>query len=785
MLINYFKIALRNIKRHKTFSFVNISGLSISLALVIIITAYIQVELSVNNFHNNYDRIYKVGENNTPAPVADIIKSNLPEIQKAARIENFRTKSVTMKYGNKPINVKDIVFSDPDFFDIFSFQAVMGNPQKALSEPMSLVLTESEAKIIFGRENPINKIIKMNNSFDLVVKAVIKDIPQSSSLQFNGVISFISIKLTTGNNNFDPYSWHNSNYETYILFPKLFNKEKLVNKIESILKKNVSPNVKGLNTNLFPFKDIYYNLELSGISSHGSAEKNIALISVAILILLIAVINFVNLSTARVSARNKETGVRKTIGASRFNLVIQFLSESITISIISIIAAIIITLILSEVFGKWFDFNLSLFPDSVLLRMGIFLIAAVFLGILAGIYPAIYLTSFKPGSLLKGNIYHGHGKSFLRKSLIIFQFAITSVFIISTFVIYKQMEYVRNKPLGYQKENIIYFPVNSEIMAKKDVVQNRILQLSSVEDFSYASSVPGEMEMTWGQNMQYEGKEFQVGFHSVIIPGDFIRLMKMKIIEGRSFIDKDTNDIWNVIINESFAKKYDLKEPMKANLTGMGEGKCKIVGVVKDFYFESLHSQVEPLALFYDPGWMIGNGLIKIKSTKYADINNVIKNLQSIWKDTSPDFPFEYKFLDEALDKQYKAEERFEKLFLCCSLFAIFIACLGLFGLTAYTIEQRTKEISIRKILGATITGITYMLSRQFIILVLISNIIAWPLAYYLMNNWLKEFAYRIDITPWEFLISGVVTLTIALITVNTNAIKAATANPIKSLKYE
>lgn len=785
MLRNYFKIALRNLRRHKTFSFINIAGLSISLALVIIIATYAQFELSVDKFHKNYEQIYKVGKGTTPAPLAEVIKSNLPEIKKAARIESFRTTSVTIRYGDKIMSVKNIIFSDADFFDIFTLPAITGNPQGALNEPMTLVLTESEAKRIFGNEDPIDKIVKMDNQFDLTVKAIIKNIPQNSSMQFSGVVSFISLKKMIGSASFDPFSWGNRNYETFVLFPARFDKTDLVEKIESAIAKNIPPDHKDINTDLYPFSDIYYNQDLSDFNSHGSIEKNFALISVAILVLLIAVINFVNLSTARVSARNKEMGVRKTIGASRYNMMAQFLSESIVISIISMVAAVVIALVSIELFGNWFDFRISLFPDSILVRCMIFLVAAILLGIMSGIYPAFYLTSFKPDSILKGNIYHGKGKASLRKALIIFQFMITTVLIISTIVIYKQMEYVRSKPLGFQKENVLYFPTNNqEIYLKRDVFRNKILQFSFVRDFAYSFAIPGNMGMTWGMPLKYEGKESRVRFHAVPTTSDFIRLMGMKITEGRDFMDKDTSG--NVIVNQAFVKTFGLKEPLNASFPGWGDGKGKIVGVVGDFNFQSLHSQVEPLVFFDEPhGASYGYGLIKMKSTSYVDIKSVVNNLKSVWKELAPDFPIEYNFLDESLDMQYKSEERFEEAFLCFSLFAIFIACLGLFGLTAYTVEQRTKEISIRKILGATVAGITFMLSKQFVILVLLSNIIAWPIAYYVTNNWLKDFAYRINIDLWIFLASGAMALMIALLTVSAHAIRAATANPVESLRYE
>jgi putative ABC transport system permease protein len=784
MLKNYFKISFRNLRRHKSFSIINIAGLSISLALVILIASYAQFEIGINKFHKNYERIFKVAKGNSPAPLVGIIKSNLPEIEKAARIENFRTKSVAMKYGNKLLEVKDIIFSDPDFFDIFTFPAIEGNPQKALNEPMTLVLTKNQASRIFGDEDPLNKIVKMDNTFDLTVKAVINNIPQNSSMQFSGVVSFISIKKMIRGKNFDPFNWGNFNYETYILFPKNANKAELENKIQQVLKNNIPPDRKDVNTELYSFKDIYYNQELSGLNKHGSSDKNFALISIAVLILLIAIINFINLSTARVSTRNKETGVRKTLGASRSNLITQFLSESFSISIISMIAAVLIALLLVELFDDLININLSLFAGSILLKGAVFLISAVLLGILSGIYPAFYLTSFRPDTILKGNIYHGQGKVFLRRALIIFQFSITVVLIISTITIYKQMEFVRNKPLGFQKENIIYFPVNREIYSKKDVFKTKILQHSSVIDFSYSASVPGLMGMTWGMDLKYEGKESQVWFHSVPTSSNFINLMGMKMLKGRDFIPNDSNDIGNVIINEAFANKFGLKKPFEARLTGMGEGKGNIVGIVKDFNFEPLFSEVNPLAFFYFPR-QIGYGVIKLNSSNYQDIKSVINNFKSVWKELSPDFPTDYNFLDDGLNWYYREEVRFENTFFYFSLFAIFIACMGLFGLTAYTIEQRTKEITIRKILGASVPSITVLLSKQFILLVLISNIVAWPAAYYITNNWLKDFAYRINTNLWFFILSALIALFIALMTVSSHAIKAAAAKPVENLRYE
>ncbi|MDG6998602.1 MAG: FtsX-like permease family protein, partial [Nitrososphaerota archaeon] len=663
--------------------------------------------------------------------------------------------------------------------------ASRGDPSAAMNEPMALVLTENEAKAIFGDEDPIGKVVKMDNQFNLTVKAVIKNIPGNSSMKFSGVVSFVSIKKMIGSATFDPYSWRNYNYETYVLFPRQCNRLALVKEIELAVKNNAPTDVrKDINIGLYPFKDLYYDQNLSGFSSHGSRERDLALISIAILVLLIAMVNYVNLSTARVSTRSKETGVRKTIGASRSSLITQFLSESLVVSTISMITAVLIALAMIELFGRLIGTPLSIFPNSVLTRCIVLLVVAVILGLLSGMYPAFYLTSFEPDAVLKGSIHHGQGKAFLRKGLIVFQFSITIALVISTLTIYRQMEYVRTKPLGFQKGDIIYFPVNQEIYSKRDVFATRILELPSVEKFAYSSAVPGKMGMTWGMPLEYNGTVTRADFHSVPASGDFITLMGMKIIEGRNFIDKDSNDLGDVIVNQAFVKKFGLSNPLDGKLTGFGEDKGKIVGVVKDFNFESLRSPIEPLAFFNMPDY-IGYGVIKAKSASYVGISSEIKEIKTVWKEIAPDFPMEYHFLDQALERQYRAEEQFEAAFFWFSLFAIFIACLGLFGLTAYTVEQRTKEISVRKILGATTTGITFMLSKQFVTLVLMSNIVAWPVAYYVTNNWLRNFAYRINISPWTFVLSGATALVIALATISFHAIKAATANPVESLRYE
>ena len=777
MLKNYFKITLRNIRKFKVFSIINISGLSFSLAVVILIAAFMQNELSMDKFHTNYTKIYKVSRGTTPVQVGEIIKSNVPEIKRIARVDIISSPSVTIKYKDKILSFQNAIYTEPDFFNIFSFKSIQGNIRTALKTPLSIVLTKSEVKRIFGNENPLGKSIRMNNEFELTVNAVIDDIPLNSSLQFNGAISLESLKSINGKNN-DPFDWSHWNYCTYVLFPYKVNHAEVINRINTVLKRNIPEEVKDINVELIPFKQLYYDPDTFGIQKKGSIEKNFALISIAILILIIAIINYMNLATARATMRVKEIGVRKTIGASKLFLINQFLSESIVISTISMITALLIASTLLPGFNEIVDSQLQLFPDSILIRCSIFSLAAIILGILSGIYPAFYITSFKPDSILRGAINFGKSKMFLRKGLIILQFTIAVTLIVSTIVIYNQMEFIKNKPLGFPKENLIYFPTNNQILSNKDAFQAEILKQSFVEDFAYSFDVPGKMFMKWGNNLKYQGNERRIWYTAVFSTFDFMRIMNLKIVEGRNFYN-DTSDYGSIIINEAFAREYDLKKPLEASLAD----NLKVVGIVNDFNFQSLRSNIGPLAFLNYP--VITNGLVKLKSTKYRDIKSVITALESIWKKYSPDFPFEYNFLDESLASQYKSEERFEKAFISFSLLAIIISCLGLFGLISFTTEQKTKEIGIRKVLGASITSITALLSKQFIVLVLMSIVIACPLAYYITNKWLQNFAYKINITWWMFVLSGGIALIIAFATISFQAIKAATANPVEALRYE
>jgi putative ABC transport system permease protein len=778
VLKNYFKIAVRNLKKFKVFSIVNIAGFSISLAIIILLALFIENELSVDKFHTNLNRIYKISKGNIPVPVSEMIKSNVPEAEKVVLADIISSKNLTINYNNTPRTISDVIYTEPDYFNMFSFKTIQGDASEALEKPMSMVLTSTLAKQIFGNENPIGKIIKIDNKYDVTINAIMKDIPQYSSIQFSCAISLKSLKQMRSAKN-DPFNWVHWNYCTYVLSDERSSEADFISKITTVLKNNIPEEKSEMNIDVIPFSEMYYNPEVFGLQRYGSIKKNVILISIGILILLIAIINYVNLSTARALTRIKEIGVRKTVGASKIFLITQFLIECIVYSLISIMLAIIMTELLLPVFNGIVDLKLTIFPNLVVYRCLMFFLFSIILGVLSGIYPAFYLSSLKPEYVFKGAANLNSKRGYLKKGLIIFQFTIAVILITATIVIYNQMEYMNTRQLGFAKDNIIYFPMNNEIYDNKDMVKSKILQFAEVEDFTYAFDVPGKMFMKWGMDLKYEGEKSRAWFTCSFTSAEYMKMMNMKVVEGRGFYENDSTDYSKFIINEAFAKEYNLDKPLEATFSGDQE----IVGVVKDFNFQSLHSKVEPLVFCNAPQY--NTGLIRLKSASYSDVRNMLDKLEVLWKETSPNFPFEYKFLDETLANLYQTELRFEKTLMGFSVLAVLIACLGLFGLTTFITEQKTKEIGVRKILGASVSHITVLISKQFLMLVLLSNLIAVPISYYFMSKWLEDFSYRIEIGWWVFILSGGVALLIALVTVGYQAIKAATANPIESLKYE
>jgi putative ABC transport system permease protein len=791
MLRNYFKIAWRSLKKNKFFSAINISGLAIGLAVSIMLFLWAQDELDFDGFHKNINNIYRVttafkqdnGSDNfwgtTPAPLAVFGRKEIPEIENACRITNNWNVSF-FEYNKKKFFELKSGLADPSFFSIFSFPLIKGNPQKPFSDDQSIVLSESTAKKFFGNDNPIGKSIKGDDKKDYRVTGIIKDIPANSSIRYD---VFFAFDLLKRNYNGKDYwksldeDWGNYNYDTYFLLHPNANGNAVGKKLAQIHRRNQGGDfTKNLSYLMQPMSKVH--LYSADGKEQGMMTVRIFFI-VAIIILLIACINYTNLVTARATKRAREISVRKIIGAGKANLFWQFLNESLVILLISLlVATILIYLVMplyNDIAGKEIIFNP--FSKNVLMIYGITLLATL---IMAGIYPAITLSSFEPLEAIKGKL-SGLGKNIaFRKILVVVQFTFSVALIVGTIIIGKQLKYIREKNLGYDKENIFEFNLR-EINNHYDVVKEELLKQPGViavtasgQDILNLWSSTGDAD--WDGKMAQQ-QSFIINQESV--ERNFIKTMNLQLVAGNGFTGTPA-DSSNYILNETAIKEMGLKDPVGKRFT-YHDRKGTIVGVVKDFHFKSLYAKIEPIILYYNPEW---RGRMYVKTTA-KDAHKAIAAVAKLWKQYNPDYPFDYTFMDDSFDTMYKSDIRVGKLFNCFAVITIFISCLGLFGLVTYAAETKIKEIGVRKVLGASVPDIVSMLSKEFLKLVIIATIIAFPIAWWALHKMLESYAYRTDMNWWIFALSGAGAIAIALITVSFQAIKAALANPVKSLRTE
>jgi putative ABC transport system permease protein len=793
MLKNYLTIALRNLKKHKAFSMINILGLTIGMVVCIMIFFFVQYELSYDKFHKNYERIYRFEYNNKmftgdshtgllcPAVLALALKKDYPEVEVVTRILDpswFQPK-VLMKYGGKQFYEESYLCVEPSFFEMFNFDFVKGNSKNALTNPNSIVLNEELAKKYFGNIDPVGKVLTVDGK-DLSVTGVIKNVPQNSHMQFR-FLTAVKFDSRFG----EETSWNNNwNYHTYIRLKENISPENLRKEIFGLPGRNSERN-KTINLELRPMKDIHlYAHSKNELATNGNAENIYIFSSLAFLVLIIACINFMNLSTARSSKRAAEVGLRKVIGANRSQIIRQFLSESIILSVISFFLAIIIISISLPFFNKYAEIKIEygdLFRWSILLGL---LVIIIFTGLIAGSYPAFYLSSFQPITALKKSA-HFLGKRntplVFRKVLVVFQFVITSVLIIGMLIILKQLQYIKNKELGYSKEQILVLPSNDyKSLNNYKVLKNEFLQNPSVISATLTSDVPSDISSR--RNFFAENLSQNLICGSVTIDKDFFSTFNIKFIDGRTVTERSSNDeTEQFIINETAAKELNLSLPVGTKMGRGSEIQGEIVGVVKDFHFKSLHEKIGPLVMHLNgnpPKYLS----LKLKTENLDAVMNFIKKkFYSVFQDR----PFDYYFFDDAFDKMYRKEERFASIIEVFSLLSIFVSCLGLFGLISFAVESRTKEIGIRKVLGAEIKNIFHLLTKEFAILVFTANIIAIPIAYYVLDKWLNAFAYRTKMNWWLFILSVSISCLLAIVTVGYQVIKATIANPIEALRYE
>jgi putative ABC transport system permease protein len=784
MLKNYFSVAIRSFLRQGFFSFLNVAGLAVGLACTFIIYLWISDEISKDKFHADIDRIQHVVLNlnrpegtitwhSTPGPLAEAIKSGIPEVEYVAHVANdgsrlFEYKDLTFLPGG--------YFTDPDFFKIFSYKIIAGDANNPLPNQSSIVLTNSLAKKIFGNEDPIGKIVKVRSENDLMVTAVMEDVTDQSSMQFEFIAHFDVHKK------YRPQDWGNSDYPLYFKFRSAeFNIKETQQKINDHVAKILElkdEDKKRMTYYVQPFADRYLYSSFENGFPVGGRIKYVQIFSVvAIFILLVACINFMNMATARAAVRHKEIGVRKSIGAQRWSLTFQFIGESVLVATLSMLLALGIVEIMLPFFNSLVNKQIGIHylqPEYFIPIISIILLS----GLLAGTYPALILSGVNPISALKGASVSASRGSSLRKSLVVFQFAISVVLIVSSLVMYKQIDFIQSKNLGYNKENVITF--SGRGVKDFTLLKN---QLENIPGVSGAATSNQSLIEIPNQNSSFswsgKGDDNNLYVRTLVVGYDFMETMNFTLSEGR-FFSEALNDTANVIINKKLASLMNTQNPIGLSTNQWGiQG--KIVGIVEDFHGRSLSEAMDPMVLLCYPEWT-GTYYVRVEPGRSQE---VLAAIEGVWKTASPQFPFEYTFLDSQYEKLYRQEQVIGKLSAGFTLMAIIISSLGLLGLAAYATERKKKEISIRKVLGATVPNLIAMMSKEFILLTSIALLIGCPAAYYLMQNFLQGYAYHVEIGYMIFAQTGIGLLLVTLSVILLQVTRAAVANPTNNLRSE
>lgn len=808
MLQNYFKVAIRNLFRHKFYSFINIFGLTTGIAVSLLILFYIYDELSYDKFHADSDRIYQVymratlqgksdGGANTCAPIAAASKDEIAGIEDAVRINMWR--DVVIRYEDNIFTEKKLLLADSNFFSFFTFDLLEGNSNNILNEPNQIILSETNAKKYFGyqvgdEDSPLGKMVLMGtDKTNCEIVGIVKDPPKNSHFHFDMILSMESWDFSRQT------QWTSNSLFSYLKLNESANPDEIQESMKAMVDKYVGPEIEqfigvsleewrktGDDYGYFiqPMTDIRLHSKVDGnIESAGNIAYVYLLSIVSIFIILIACINFMNLSTARSAGRAKEVGIRKTVGAPRSRLVVQFLMESITISAVSTILAVGVLYIalpfFNQITEKSIGFEFILSKYSVLAMI----IVMIVVGILAGSYPAFYLTSFQPTEVLKGKIRMGVKSGLIRSSLVVFQFSISVLLIVSTLVIYKQLKMVQDKNMGFDKENVLIIDNARTLGDDKQAFKKNLENLTSVKSVSISNFVPPHVysnSVFFPNGNQEEG----ILFHQIYADRDYLRTIGVQMYDGRDFSLDFPSDSSAVIINKKGMEtvgwtSHEGNQIVEPDNDGSMDT-YNVVGIIDDFNFSSLKNEIEPLIIFLED-W--GN-LMPVRLTA-GNVSDKVKEIESEWKKVAPGEPFDYAFLDENFNALYQAEQRLGKIFIIFTSLTIFIACLGLFGLASFIAEQRSKEIGIRKAMGASVGSVVILLSREYTKLVFISIVFAVPAVFFLMNWWLESFAYKTEIGVMSFVIGGLGALAISWLTVSYQSIKAAIANPTESLRYE
>ncbi len=805
MIKNYFKIAWRNLWRNKAFSFINIFGLSIGIATCLVIMLFVQDELSYDRYNKKADQIVrvifrasingeKINEANVMPPVAQTLLADYPEVQQATRVRSGGLPLVT--YDNKTFKENGFVFADSNFFQVFTLPFLKGNAATALTQPNTLVISEATSEKYFGKNDPLGKVLSFNGS-PLKITGVFKKIPPNSHFDFNLIASMATLPESR-----EP-SWMSSNFFTYLVLPEGYGYKKLETKLPEVVAKYMGPQIqqafgmsyaefrkKGNDVGLFlqPLTDIHLHSDFSNDFKPASDIRYIYIFgAIALFMLIIACINFMNLSTASASKRYREVGIRKVLGSLKRELIRQFLFESILLTFIALLFAIVLVNLALPVFNQLSGKELNLhFKNITFLIFGLCGFGLI-VGALAGSYPAFFLSSFKPVTVLKGKFATGKKSIGLRSGLVVFQFCISVFLIIATTVVFQQLKYIQNTKLGFNKDQVLVLHDTWNLGKNEAILQQELLQDSRVVNASVSGYVP--VGPSYGNNNMIYTEDNSAQLVKTLkyhVDEQYIPTLGMQIVAGRNFSKDFSTDTTATIINETAAKTFGWGDKaLGKTVTGFKNNNgekitYRIIGIVKDFHFKSLHDRISPLMMVL--GDNSGSIIAKVKT---KDIAGLLTSVKKEWSQFSNAALFSYSFMNDDFEATYRAEEKLSMILGIFAGLTIFIACLGLFGLVTFTAEKRTKEIGIRKVLGATVPNVVGLLSKDFLKLVFIANIISWPLAWWTMNKWLQDFAYRITISWWVFFLAGFAALLIALITVSFQAIKAAIANPVKSLRSE
>jgi putative ABC transport system permease protein len=799
MIKNYLKIAFRNLVKHKSFSFINIIGVAIGLACFLLLSLYVKDELSYDRHHANADRIYRLSRTflskdgsvslrlgHAAPPFGPLIKEDFPEVEQVVRM--LATDGL-VRYGEKVFNEENMYVAEKNIFSVFSFHVLSGNPDKALENPFSIMFSRPMAEKYFGNENPVGKTIRFDNQLDYLVTGVFEPLPSQSTFHPNFLISFSTLAddRVYGAEGLRS-NWGNNSFSTFLLLPKNYDAGKLEKAFPAFQNRRIEPNASKYSVlNLTKLTDIHLHSHLDlEMEPNGDVRYVYLFSAIAIFILLIACINYMNLATARSAKRAKEVGMRKVVGAERSQLIGQFLSESILLVSISLLIAIVVVILCLPFMNSFTEKQLTLSALFDPAFVAIIFSITLFTGIVAGSYPAFFLTSFQPTSVLKGKIASALKNGKLRQTLVVAQFAIAIALIISTAVVYSQMKYIQNYKLGYSKDQVVILPLMGD-SATYESIRQQLKEDGNIAEVGRSSRIPSGRLLDSQDSYVMQGDSMApsaVTIKLLAVDEDFIPVYQIGMVAGRNFSrEYPTDQKEGFVLNETAAHLLGWKNPQDAigNRFRYGDSNGQIIGVTKDYHFESLHQKIAPMVLS-----MSGGSLRRLSlRINGNNLKAALGHIEAVWKNRFPQKPFEYEFLDQKFGRLYAREQTQQLLFAIFAGIAIFISCLGLLGLSMFMAEIRIKEIGVRKVLGASVPSLVLLLSGDFMKLVLIAILIASPLSWFAMHSWLEDFAYHTTIHWWVFALAGGLSIGIALLTISFQSIKAALMNPVKSLKME